>query len=130
MNATGDKISQANESPDSTGSRTTYWVQNEAGVSNGGQTVILCNSHIVRPGYHFFRNKLHDRPDGWGKMGMVETNRCFEKIIPMVEGKGGNCKKIYRNNAHVPHSSYWSCIMGEYLSAGHKIVCTWINSKP
>ena len=49
LDLTGDDTSLATASPGESGAGVTFRVQNKPGVSKGGQTVILSDTHRVRP---------------------------------------------------------------------------------
>ncbi len=54
-------------------------------VSKGGQTILICDAHSVRPRACFRRCKLQVKPDGWTGSGMIEARRLLEKLEPMGE---------------------------------------------
>ena len=118
LDQTIDETSFATASPGEAGAGVTFRVFGKPGVSKGGQTVLVCDSHRVRPRAYYHRHKLHKAPDGWTVQGMVEARRLLEKLQPMVVGESGQMKKIFRKKPHVTMDNFFS---------GDKI-CDWIGS--
>ena len=88
LDQTIDEMSFVTASPGETGAGITFRVFGKAGVSKGGQTVLVCDSHRVRPRVYYHRHKLHKANDGWIVQGMVETLGLLENLQPMVVGEG------------------------------------------
>ena len=94
------------------------------GVSKGGQTVLVCDAHRVRPRAYYHRHKLHSKPDGWTASGMVEARRLIEVLEGMVVNLDDTSTttpnfQIYDQKPHVTMDNYFS---------GDKII-DWIGSK-
>ena len=102
MDLTDDETSWATVSPGEAGAGVTYQVHNKPGLSKGGQTVIISDSHLVRIRSYMHRHNLHDRPVGWGAMRPIECRQMLEAIKPMVDGEPGLTKKLY---SQIPHST-------------------------
>ena len=113
LDATLDETTFATASPGEKGANVTFRVIGKPNVSKGGQTVLVCDSHRVRPRAYYHRHKLHPKPDGWTASGMIEARRLYEKLAPMVEGSGSKCKKIYKYKPHITMDNYFS---GEKIS--------------
>ena len=117
LDATIDETTFATASPGESGSGVTFRVIGKPNVSKGGQTVMVCDSHRVRPRAYYHRHKLHVKPDGWTAAGMIEARRLYEKLDVMVEGSNSDAKKIYKRKPHITMDNYFS---------GEKIL-TWIG---
>ena len=89
-----DETTFATASPGESGAGVTFRVMGKPNVSKGGQTVLVCDSHRVRPRAYYHRHKAHVKPDGWTATGMIEARRIYEKLLPMVKGSIGNHNKI------------------------------------
>ena len=117
LDATIDKTTFATASPGDSGSGVTFQVIGKQNVLKGGQTVMVCDSHRIRPRAYYHRHKLHIKPDGWTATGMVEAQRLYEKLDVMVEGSNSDAKKIYKRKPHI--------IMDNYFSEGK--ILNWIG---
>ena len=80
LDATIDETTFATASPGEKGASITFRVIDKPNVSKGGQTVLVCDSHRVRPRAYYHRHKLHPKPDGWTASGMIEARRLYEKL--------------------------------------------------
>ena len=122
LDCTIDETTFATASPGESGAGVTYRIVGKPNVSKGGQTVLICDAHRIRPRAYYHRHKLHVKPDGWTASGMIEARRLLEKLEPMVDeekNKNNKIKKIYRSKPHVTMDNYFS---------GDKI-CDWIGQK-
>ena len=108
LDATIDETTYATASPGESGAGVTFRVVGKPNVSKGGQTVLVCDSHRVRPRAYYHRHKLHDKPDGWTATGMIEARRLCEKLLPMVKGSIGNHNKIYDMKPHITMDNFFS----------------------
>ena len=108
LDATIDETTFATASPGEAGSGVTFRVMGKPNVSKGGQTVVLCDAHRIRPRAYYHRHKLQKKPDGWTAAGMIEARRLLEQIAPMVEGSDGDKKKIYNKKPHITMDNYFS----------------------
>ena len=112
LDATGDETSWSTASPGESGAGVTFRVMNKPGISKGGQTVIVSDSHRVRPRAYMHRHKMHEKPEGWNAMGPIECRKMLEKLIPMVDGEDGETKKLYSNR---PHSTWDNHFSGDQM---------------
>ena len=87
MDLTGDETSWATASPGEAGSGVTYRVPNKTGVSKGGHTVIISDSHQVRPRAYMHRHKLHDRPVGRGAIVRLRGGLISMQYILDLEAR-------------------------------------------
>ena len=108
LDATIDETTFATASPGESGAGVTFRVIGKPNVSKGGQTVLVCDSHRIRPRAYHHRHKLHVKPDGWTATGMVEARRLYEKLGLMVQGSDSNMKKIYSRKPHITMDNYFS----------------------
>ena len=92
-------------------------------MSKGGQTVLVCDSHRVRPCTYYHRHKLQSKPDGWTASGMVEARSLIEVLDGMVVNLDDTTTtpkfQIYDQKPHVTMDNYCS---------GNKVL-DWIGSK-
>ena len=86
MDATSDEKSWETISPGENGDGITYWDYNKPGVSKVEKTVILCDPHRLRPRANFCRQNICEILYGWYAMGMFETCRGLDQLLPVVEG--------------------------------------------
>ena len=73
LDATIDETTFATELLGESGACVTFRVLGKPNVSKRGQTVLVCDSYLVRPRAYYHRHKLHMKPDGWTATGMVEA---------------------------------------------------------
>ena len=123
LDCTIDETTYATASPGESGAGVTFRIMGKPNVSKGGQTVLLCDAHRVRPRAYYHRHKVHSKPEGWTASGMIEARRLLEKLEPMVDDDTKNSsttiKKIYSSKPHVTMDNYFS---------GDRI-CEWIGQK-
>ena len=81
-------------------------------VSKGGQTVLVCDAHHVRPRAYYHRHKVHSKPEGWTASGTIKARRLIEMLEPMIDDdtkkSSTTIKKIYRSKPHVTMDNYFS----------------------
>jgi len=124
LDATIDETSFATASPGEAGSGVTFRVMGKPGVSKGGQTVLMCDAHRIRPRAFYHRHKLHKKPDGWNAQGMIEARRLLESIIPKISGYHSPEKKIYPVKPHVTMDNYFSGDLIANWIGGNGFSCT------
>ena len=95
LDITGDETSWATASPGEAGAGVTGRIMGKPGVSKGGQTVIISDSHRIRPRAYMHRHKLHEKPPGWTAMGPIECKFILDTVKPMCVGEPGEIKKLY-----------------------------------
>ena len=54
------------------------------------------------------RHKLHEKPPGWGSMGMTEIRYLMEMCFGMVEGAPGYENKIFKKKFHITADNHFS----------------------
>jgi len=123
IDATIDETSFSTSSPGEAGAGVTFRVMGKPGVSKGGQTVLVCDSHRVRPRAYHHRHKLQPKPDGWTASGMVEARRLVEALECMLVNSDDSATKpkfgIYEQKPHITMDNYFS---------GDKVL-DWIGNK-
>ena len=80
-------------------------------VTKGGQIVLVCDKHRVRPRAYTHRHKLHVVPDGWEKyQGPLEVRRLVEKLKPMcsLEQDVLDVRKIFGDYPHMTWDNHFS----------------------
>ena len=108
LDITGDETSWATASFGEAGAGVTFRVQGKPGVTKGGQTVIISDSHRIRPRAYMHRHKLHVKPDGWTAMGPIEAKTMLDTVKTMVHGEEGDAKKLYMQKPHFTWDNYFS----------------------
>ena len=92
-------------------------------MSKGGQTVLVCDDHHVRPRVYHHRYKLQSKPDDWTASVMVETRRLIEVLECMAINSDDSIAipkfQIYDQKPRITMDNYFS---------GDK-VHDWIGSK-
>ena len=82
------------------------------GVSKGGQTVLVCDAHRVRPRAYYHRHKLQSKPDGWTASGMVQARILIEALECMVIKSNDSSTtpkfQIYYQKPHITMDNYFS----------------------
>ena len=105
-----DETTFATASPGESGVGVTFQIIGKPNISKGGQTILICDAHCVRPRAYYHRHKLQVKPDGWTASGMIEARRLLEQLLPMVDGE-----EDIKNKKNQ-----------EYYFSGNKI-CDWIG---
>ena len=75
-----DETSFATASPGEKNAGVTFRVRGKPGVSKGGQTVLISDSHCIQPHAYFHRHKLHIKPDGWTAIGMIRPEGFWNNL--------------------------------------------------
>ena len=106
----GDETSWATGSYGEHGAGLVGRIQGKPGVSKGGQTVLISDVHRIRPRAYLHRHKLHEKPQGWTRMGQVEVRLILEKLVPMVRSKPhmNGINQIFSRFPHTTWDNYFS----------------------
>ena len=90
LNITKDEMSWDTASPGEVGAGFTSRIMGKLGVSEGGQTVTISESHCIRPRAYMHQNMLHEKPARWTSMGPIECKAMIDEITPMIVGTPGD----------------------------------------
>ena len=92
LDITGDETSWATASPGEAGVGVTGMIMGKPGVLKGGQTVIVSDSHHIRPRAYMHKHKLHVKAVDWTAMGPIECKAMLDQIGLMCVGEPGEIK--------------------------------------
>eukprot|EP00957_Ditylum_brightwellii_P076689 5829329-Ditylum_brightwellii.AAC.1 len=83
-------------------------VSDKPGVSKGRQIILLSDVSRVRPRAYLHCHKLHKLSPGWTVMGQYEVRAVLEQLKPTIQGKAGDCKKVFTKHPCSIWDNYFS----------------------